>query len=402
VPAARSTYETRVAFLEGRAQADPLDVFALNELAAEHMQRARETGDVSALTRADQALTQSLDRQPDDNYEALALSASLAVTQHDFARGLALAEQAIALKPRAAYAYGALGDAHMGLGRYEDAAASYATMHELEPWLSSHSRLALLAQTEGRHEDAHAHWREALAIAQQSETPEHQAWVRAQIANLSFQQGDLDGAAAEYAASLDALPGYVHALAGLGRVSAARGDLEGAIAHYSAALEVVPLPEYTIALGDSYEASGDEQAARDQYEVVTAIEQLYAANGVNLDLQVALFNADHERDLESTVAKARALYAEQPNIAAADALAWSLYQHGDIAGARDAMAAALRTGVREPSILFHAGMIYHAAGDADLAAEYLQAVQDANPQFSVRHAETARRALEEVRLEASR
>ncbi len=120
----RARSEQRIAFLEARAAADPLDVFSLNELAIEHLQRARETGDVSALSRASTALEQSFERQPSDNYEALALSASLAVTQHDFAHGLALAEQAITLKPKAAYAYGARGDAQMGLGRYDEDAAS--------------------------------------------------------------------------------------------------------------------------------------------------------------------------------------------------------------------------------------------------------------------------------------
>jgi tetratricopeptide (TPR) repeat protein len=391
-----------VAFLEARAAGDPLDVFSLNELAVAHMQRARETGDVSSLSRAENALKQSLDRQPADNYEALALSASLAVTQHDFARGLALAEEAVALKPNAAYAYGALGDASMGLGLYEEAAAAYTRMHEIEPHLASHSRLALLAQTSGRDGEARAHWDEALAIAEESETAEHEAWVRAQIANLAFNTGDLDEAGTQYAASLDVLPGYVPALAGLGRVAAARGDLDAAIEQYTAALEVVPLPEYAIALGDVYAANGDGQAAADQYELVEAIEQLYAANGVNLDLQIALFNADQARDLDSTIAKARRLYEEQPSIAAADALAWALYQDGDVAGAREAIESALRTGVREPSILFHAGMIYRATGDDDLAMHSLQAVQDTNPLFSVRYAALARETLQEVRLEASR
>ncbi len=276
-------------------------------------------------------------------------------------------------------------------------------MHEIEPWLSSHSRLALLAQTEGRHDDASAHWREALAIAQGiGDVPEHEAWVRAQLANLAFQAGDLGESESQYRASLGALPGYVHALAGLGRIAAARGDSVGAIAHYRAALNTAPLPEYVIALGDVYEAAGDGQNAVDQYELVAAIERLYDANGVNLDLQIALFNADHKRDLQATDVNAQALFEAQPSIAVADALAWVRYQQGDIAGAREAIDAALRTGVREASILFHAGMIYRASGDADLAMQYLQAVQDANPEFSVRYAAIARQALEEVRLDASR
>jgi tetratricopeptide (TPR) repeat protein len=391
----------RIEFLERRADGDPLDVFSLNELAIEHMQRARATGDVSSLSRASSALERSLQRQPDGNYEALALSASLAVAQHAFARGLDLAQQAVDLRPDAAYAYGAFGDALMGLGRYDEAAAAYADMHRIEPSLGSYSRLALLAQAYGRTGQALDCWREALAIADSSDIPEHEAWARAQIANLAFNAGNLVEAHAQYQASLAALPDYVHALAGLGRVAAARGDFDGAIAHYTEALAGVPLPEYAAALGDVYEAAGDAQRAADQYALVEAVAALHEANGVDLDLQIALFNADHHRDLGATVERARALYEAQPSIAAADALAWALYQRGDIAAARVAIAGALRTGTREPSILFHAGMIERASGDSAAALAHLDDTLRANPQFSVRHAPVARAAFDQLRLEAA-
>lgn len=390
---ARAESAARIAFLEARAGDDPLDVFSLNELAAEHLQRARETGDVSYLSRAGEALRQSLARRPEDNYEALALSANLAVTQHDFAAGLDLAQRAAALKPNAAYAYGAAGDAQMGLGRYDEAAQSYAKLHGIEPSLSSESRLALLAQLSGEHEEALAHWDAALAMAQGDGVPEHEAWARTQMAHLRFITGDLDGSRSQYAQALETLPGYVHALAGLGRVAAALGDLDAAIARYETAIAVVPLPEYVIALGDVYAAAGDQKRASDQYELVAAIEQLYAANGVNLDLQIALFNADHGRELQATVARAEALFAAQPNIQAADALAWVRYNAGDIEGARIAIGDALRTGSRDPMLLFHAGMIHKAAGDTDLAATYLRQLNEQNPRFSVLYAETARQAL---------
>ncbi len=390
---ARAESDARIAFLEARAADDPLDVFSLNELAAEHLQRARETGDVSWLSRAGEALSQSLVRRPEDNYEALALSANLAVTQHDFAAGLDLAQRAVALKPKAAYAYGAAGDAQMGLGRYDEAEQSYATLHGIEPSLSSESRLALLAQLRGQHKEALDHWDAALAMAQGDGVAEHEAWARTQIAHLRFVTGDLDGSQSQYAQALETLPGYVHALAGLGRIDAARGNLEAAIMRYEAAIAVVPLPEYVIALGDVYAAAGDAKLADDQYELVAAIEQLYAANGVNLDLQIAIFNADHGRDLSATVARAEVLFAAQPNIYAADALAWVRFNAGDIEGARTAIAEALRTGSRDPLLFFHAGMIYKAAGEADLAATYLRQLSEQNPRFSVLYAEAAQQAL---------
>lgn len=399
--AARAAFEERIGFLEARAASDPLDTFGLNAIAEAYIQRARETGDVAHLSRAESALERSLQVRTTGNYDALALLANVRVTQHDFSGALELANAAVADRPGAAYAHGVLGDAYMGLGRYDDAAQAYAKMHEIEPGLSSTGRLALLAQVRGAYDEASALWAQALVLTEDG-VPEHGAWTYAQIANLRFVLGDLEGAREEYEASLAALPGYVHALAGLARVSGAAGDIDAAIDYYERAIAVVPLPEYVIALGDAYAVAGDGKSAEAQYELVGAIEQLYRANAVNLDLQIALFNADHGRDLAATVERARNAYERQPSIAAADVLAWVQYKAGDIEGARESIEQALRTGTREPLTLFHAGLIYRAAGDADKAITYLSMLRDQNPRFSLRYAEEARAALERLQLEVAR
>lgn len=373
---ARAASDARLTFLETRAASDPLDTFSLNNIATEHMQRARETGDVSSLARAQTALDRSLAIPRDDNYEGLALSASLSVTRHDFKRALEFASKAIAVRPEAAFAYGGLGDAHTGLGQYGEASIAYERMAAIQPDFFAFSRQALLEQINGEYEAALASWGSALGLTEGDGVPEHAAWTYAQIGNLRFILGNLDASGDAYQSSLAALPGYVHALGGLGRVEAARGDLDAAIAHYTQAIDVVPLPEYVIALGDVYAAAGDVDAAEEQYAVVDAIAQLYEANGVNTDLQIAMFNADHDRDLAATVVRAEAAFAAQPSIQAADVLAWVQYKAGDIGAAVAAIEQALRTGTGEPLILFHAGVILQAAGDDARAAEYLQRVHD--------------------------
>ncbi len=302
----------------------------------------------------------------------------------------------------AAFAYGVLGDAQTGLGAYDEAAAAYERMAAIEPDFAAFSRQALLEQVNGEYEAALSSFESALALAEGDGVPEHAAWTLAQIANLHFIFGRLDASRNAYQASLELLPGYVHALAGLGRVEAARGDLDAAIEQYSAAIDVVPLPEYVIALGDVYAAAGDADAADQQYTVVDAIAQLYEANGVNTGLQIAVFNADHGRDLEATVARAEAAFEAQPSIQAADVLAWVQYKVANIGEAMTAIEQALRTGTGEPLILFHAGMIFQAAGDDVRATEYLQRVADQNAQFSVLHAEAAAQALDELRAPVPR
>jgi tetratricopeptide (TPR) repeat protein len=400
--AVQAKHARNIAFLVARADSDPLDVFSLNSVAMEYMQRARETGDVSDLSRADDALHRSLRVRLADNYDAIALLAAVTTTKHDFAGGLTLAQQAVAMKPNGAYGYGVLGDALMGLGRYDDAGTAYDRMLGLSPDISAYGRRALLLQTRGDLSGAEDAWREAIALAEAPDdgVPEHAAWAHTQLASLQFSEGRLDDAQANYATALAAFPGYVHALAGAARVAAADGDYVAAIDGYTKAINTVPLPEYVIALGDVYAASGDATRAQDQYDLIGAIEQLYAANGVNLDLQIGLFNADHGRNIGATVTRARAAYAEQPSLQAADTLAWVEYTAGHIAEARAAIAAALATGTQDPLVHFHAGMIAKAAGDADGAREHLALVERQAPRFSVRYAAEAKAALDEVSSQA--
>ena len=171
-----------------------------------------------------------------------------------------------------------------------------------------------------------------------------------------------------------------------------------AIDYYTRAINTVPLPEYVIALGDVYAAAGDAKNAQAEYDLVGAIEQLYVANGVNLDLQIALFNADHDRDVAATVDRAKAAYAQQSSLQAADVLAWVQYKAGNIAEARTAIEAALAVGTRDPLITFHAASIYRASGDEQSARMYLERVADQEPHFSVLYDGAVRTMLDELNV----
>ena len=73
-----------------------------------------------------------------------------------------------------------------------------------------------------------------------------------------------------------------------------------AIRLYGEAARRLPLPAYVIALGDIQAAAGRTAAARGSYGLVRAEEALYTANGVNVDVELALFEADHGGDTRAT------------------------------------------------------------------------------------------------------
>jgi tetratricopeptide (TPR) repeat protein len=192
----------------------------------------------------------------------------------------------------------------------------------------------------------------------------------------------------------------MHAVAGLGMLAAARGDDAGAIAHYTAALNVMPWPQYIINLGDVYAAAGRYQDAQREYGLVDAIERLFQANGVNVDMELALFDADHHRDLPRALDRARQNMRERPSIFSADALAWTLYQAGDCGEAAQEEQAALRLHSLLPLTLFHAGMVASCNGDTVAATTYLQQAITLNPHFSVLYEGVAEQTLQALRSHA--
>lgn len=369
---------------DGVHDADDNALLGLAEL-----QLARESADPTHYARAQAALDRALELDP-QHLDALIGQGTLALARHDFAGALAIGERAVSVDDAVARAYGAIADAQIELGRYDDALESVQRMVDLRPDLASFSRVSYLRELHGDLEGAI----EAMALAVEAGGPsaENTEYVRVQLGSLYLAGGDPTAAETAFVLALERLPNYVHATAGLARVRVAQGRLSEAITLYRSAVERAPLPDLVVALGEAYEAAGDDAGARDQYALAESLLALQEANGVAVDLELAAFVADHG-DPKRAVELARAAYVRTPSIRAADVLAWSLHAAGESAEAARYAEAALRTGWRDARVLFHAGLIARAAGDTALARERLQLALDLNPGFSALFAPVARAAL---------
>lgn len=386
--------DNHIATLQEQLKQNPNDERAYVLLSAGYLQKVRETGDPTYYGKTEEVLNRALKLQPND-FGAMIQMGALSLSRHQFHEALDWGEKARALSPGTALTYGVIGDAQVELGKYDEALQTFQTMVDLRPDLSSYSRASYIRELHGDVPGA----MDAMQRAVQAGGPnaENTNWTRVQLGYLYFNSGRLAEAETQFNEALAYYPGYVYAIAGLGRVRAAQGNPQEAIKLMNQAVGIMPMPEFVITLGDLYQVTGQTKAADQQYKLVATIEKLYQVNGVDLDLEIALFNADHDKDLNGTLALARKAYANRPSIYGADVLAWTLYKTGNYTEAQKYSDEALRLGTKDSLKLFHAGMIALKLNDKAQARAYLEQALGINPHFSILYADEAQKALETVK-----
>src|SRR5262249_52704730 len=159
--------------------------------------------------------------------------------------------------------------------------------------------------------------------------------------------------------------GYHWGIGGLAKVRAAQKRYEDAISLYQQAMAVIPLPQYAAALGDVYTRLDRPREATKQYALVEDIGALNAINKEIYNRDLALFYADHDLKLPQALELAERELQVRRDIYTYDVLAWALYKNQKPEPALRAMAEALKLGTKDARVFFHAGMIYHAVGDAE-------------------------------------
>ena len=386
--------EAMIAKLQERLRRNPDDTAAYAQLGLALLQRVRETADPAMYTRAEAAFAEALKRDT-QNFDAVIGQGALALARHQFTAALRWGQRAHTINPFSAQVYGIIGDAQVELGQYDAAVATIQKMVDTRPDLSSYSRVSYQRELHGEVAGAIMAMQQAIEAGNPAAEQTH--WAAVQLGHLYFNSGDFERAETTYRQVLELRPDYIYAVAGIARVQAARGEFQAAIDAYQEIAARLPLPELVIALGELYEVTEQQDEAQRQYDLVRVIQQLNADAGVDVDLELALFDVDHGADRAETLARARAAYTQRPTVYAADVLAWALYHTEQYAEARRYSEEALRLGTRDATLHYHAGMIAYALQDRDGARKHLKEALAINPAFSVRYAPRARQLL--ARLE---
>jgi tetratricopeptide (TPR) repeat protein len=368
--------EAQAASLERKVAAQPRDVEAVMLLGLAYQQRARETGDPRFYPRSERALRRALRLEPTNSLTLTGL-ASLAASRHRFDESLKLARQAQRQAPRAPAIYGLLGDAYLELGRYERAFAAFDRMAALKPGTVAYARISyareLLGDTEGAVEAM------MMAVSAGGKTGEPAAWANAQLGNLYLNSGRLDAASESHRRALSLFPEYAPALAGLARAQWWRGRLPAAAELFRLALARTPVPDYAVALGDVYAQMGRSSEAEQSYEQAEMLERAFVTNGGRNQLEIALFNLDHDRQVAAALGQARTGQKLRPSIEGEHVLAWALYKNGHCAEAKKHSIRALRLGTKDTGALLHRSFIEACLGNDVAAREFRARALDANP-----------------------
>ncbi|MFI9613725.1 tetratricopeptide repeat protein [Streptomyces sp. NPDC052023] len=377
---------------ERRLREHPRDARSWAVLGMAYVERGRRTADAAYYPTAERALRTSLKVWP-GNAGALEGMTALANARRDFRAARTWGEAALKADRKRWTTHSLLIEAYTGLGDYKAARSTLDRLQKLHSGTAVMVRSAAVYWDRGWREDALATLSDAAATA---EAPaERAAWLE-RAGQLAWERGEREVALRHYEEALRADPGQRAAQAGQARALAALGRTPEALRAYRGAVAERPSPQYALELGELYESLGLEQAARAQYDLLHTQVRSAAAGGVDEDLVLGRYEADHG-DPEEAVRLLRAEWRKQPGIAVADALGWALHRAGEH---EEALEYAVRAtdkehggGVRSALYAFHRGMIENTLGLPGPARRHLEEALRINPYFSPLFAPLAREKL---------
>ena len=382
-----------VARLQARLRQVPRDWESWAALGLDYVQQARVTVDPTYYPKAEQSLTRSLQLNSKDNVIGAAGEASLAAARHEFRSALSWSRRGLAIDPHSGVLLGTLCDALTQLGDYGAAQKAAAAMEAVDPGTSAEARLSYAAELRGDLPAARSLMQIALG---DSGSADDVAFTRYYLGDLAFSSGDAQQALRDYEQGLLAAPAYTALLEGRARAEAALGRTANALRDFARVVDEVPMPSYVVEYGDLLASVGRQRDAAAQYELVRTEEKLFRANGVTLDSDAALFEADHG-NAQAAVSIGRAAIRSRPFVDSYDAFGWALHRAGRDRDALTMLDKALATGAHNALFLYHRGVVEDVLGDRAAARADLTAALRTNPHFNPLAAPAALRLLRTLR-----
>ena len=386
-----------IASLQEGLRRVPGDAPGWATLGLAYVEQARVTGDPAYYGKADAVITRSLEEMPTDNAVAHASAAAVAAARHRFGTALRESRAALAIDPFQPTALAVRVDALTELGDYAGQMRALAVADRRQPGVPVASRYSYALELRGRLGAA----TRVLLTAAESASHADRGFLLTQVAELDRRDGRVGAAAVRLRQALRESPGYVPALVSRARLAVAEGRPDVAERRWRAVVARLPLPEYVTELGELLLHDGRRAAAERQFSVVRTTVRLLEANGVDTDLETALFEADHGSPAKA-LDQARAEWGRRHSIHVADALAWALHVNGQDRRALGYAEQATRLGTQESRLWLHRGLVEAALGKDAESAAHLRRALAVDPGASPWQQARVRQALAGIRAGGSR
>ncbi len=336
--------------------ADSSSAIALGQLAALHLQRAREGGTYDDYLQAETYARRSLARRTQRNANTAATLVSILLAQHRFTDARAAAESLVVREPDVPEYRAALGEVAMELGDDALADRMFRSVWRDRAGLTIAARLARWLELTGHVPEARRLLTDArtAAMARRDVPSETKAWFALRVGDLELRAGRRRAAGAAFQSGLQVEPGDPRLLAAMARLSAATDDHDGTIRWGEQAIGLQLDPATLGLVGDAYRARGDTVKAAEFFRTLEVAVSLQPGA---FHRAWSLYLLDHDLRVTDVLGRAEAELAGRKDVYGWDVYAWALEKAGRHSEARVAMQQALRLGTPDPLLREHAQRI---------------------------------------------
>lgn len=413
-----------IAFHEERVKNDPKGALGLAMLSEVYLAKSRERDDDDAALKAEDAARRSLAvRKTNNSRAAIALTHAL-LEQHRFEDALVAANEATALEAGNVAAERQIAEILLELGRYDEFKKKIAKLN-LTADPSGEVIMARWLELQGENKDAEQLLLNAAKESEQAaaSAPDTTAWFYTKLGEAQFRFGKVNEARESLGKALELDPTSYKAAAAMTRLEAGFGNWSEVIKWGEKTGETAKMTDIQGLVADGYRETGKKDVAEKLYKEIEAAnatpdmlaqkpghhhhshDNKAATKRHTHDRLFSLFLADRSRYPFLAHHAAEEDLSNRKDIYSWDTFAWGTFQYyvnvpasvtgeGDflLTESQQAIDKALATGVKDPRVLYHAGMIYRKNNPAKATA-FLKEALAINPHFNAIQAQEARKAL---------
>lgn len=336
--------------------ADPTSAIAMGQLAALHLQRAREGGTWDDYLKAEEFARRSLGKRTNRNASTAVTLVSVLLAQHRFTEARDVAVDLVNRESDIPEYRATLGEVAMELGDYAVADSMFRSVWQQRSTLSVAPRVARWLELTNHVREARTLLASSRdeAISRREIAKETKAWFQMRVGDLELRSGHPRAAEDAFRAGLAIEPDDPRLLAAMARLADARGDHKDVIAWGERAIGLQLDPATLGLVGDAYAALGDSIKSNEYFKT---LEVAVSMQPGAYHRAWSLYLLDHGLRVNDVLAKAQSELRDRKDIYGYDIVAWALEKSGRHAEAVDAMRMALRLNTPDPLLVRHARAI---------------------------------------------